>query len=307
MSSYTRNVLDIRKSAKPALSRVRAQTRMAPLFSAPKQPRLKARRRKQRLIALLVVVLVLSLLVLGLAYASRAERFQVSDISIAGAERTPESDIRSLTDTILSEEWFSLFSKRNIFLYPQEHIEAILYQQFPRVEFVQISRTSLMAQALNITVRERESFALWCGRGSCFFMDDEGFIFAEGNDVLSGYLFRGGLFPDTPPIGQRFLQGRFDPMRTFLEILTAEGFPPREITIENDKDFSVTLEPGFTAVFSFEGADTAAVRNLKNALQSEALEGRQGELVSLDLRFGNKVYYTFENQSESVQNESGDL
>ncbi len=219
------------------------------------------------------------------------------------ASRIPESEIRGSVESILGEKWFKLFSKRNIFLYPEERIEASLYQTFPRMKYVQVSRESLMAQVLGVTIRERESFALWCGHGSCFFMDDEGFIFAEGSDVLSGYLFHGGLFPDTPPIGQTFLQGRFDGMRAFLETLTAEGFPPREIVIENDKDFSVALEPGFTALFSFEGANSKAVRNLATALESEALEGREDELVSLDLRFGNKVYYTF----EGGKNESGDL
>lgn len=303
MKSHARNILDIRKSTKAAASRVRAQTHMAPLFSGSRQPRLRVRKRKRRAIALVVFLLVVCTIVLAFGYGSRLQRFQVSDISIAGISRIPEGDIRSSIEHVMSEEWFSLFSKRNIFIYPREYIEETLYQDFPRIKYVQISRASLMAQVLGVTVRERESFAVWCGQGSCFFMDDEGFVFAEGNDVLSGYLFRGGLLPDTPPVGQIFLQGRFDAMRVFLDMLASEGFPPREIAIENDKDFSVTLEPGFTALFSFEGANQSAVRNLRTALGSEALQGKREALLFVDVRFDNKVYYTF----KGGNSESGDL
>ena len=302
MSSHARNVLDIRKTAKLAASRARAQVRMAPLFSPQKQPRLRVRKRKQRAIALLVCVFLAGILLLALAYGSHAKRLQISDIMVAGVSRIPESDIRGTIETTLAEEWFSLFSKRNVLFYPREHIEASLYNDFPRIQYVRITHESLLAQAITVTVRERESFALWCGQGSCFLMDDKGYVFAEGNDVLSGYLFRGGLLPDTGPVGQSFLEGRFAEMRSFLDMLTAEGFPPREIVIENDTDFSVALSPGFSARFAFAHANESAIRNLQVALASEALQARKDELVAVDMRFENKVYYTF----EGGQNESGD-
>lgn len=303
MSLHARNVLDIRKAAKPAASRVRAQVRMTPLFTQERQPRLRVRKRKQRLIALIVCTLIAGTLFLALGYASHVRRLQISDILIAGVSRIPESDIRSSIESTLAEEWLSLFSKRNVLLYPREEIESSLYQDFPRIRHVKMSRESLLAQVVTVTVRERESFALWCGQGSCFLIDDTGYVFAEGSDVLSGYIFRGGLLPDTPPVGQYFLQGRFDDMRSFLDMLTAEGYPPREIVIENDADFSVSLSPGFSARFSFEHANERAVRNLKTALESEALRTRQDELVAVDVRFENKVYYSF----KGAENESGEL
>ncbi len=303
MSLHARNVLDIRKPAKPAISRARARVHMAPLFSHHKQPRLRVRKRKQRLIIFLMCVSFLAVLVVLLGYVSHMKRLQISDIMVSGVLRIPENAIRDSIKTTLAEDWFSLFSKRNLFLYPRESIEATLSQDFPRIQHVQISRESLLAQTMTVTVRERESFALWCGQGSCFLMDDKGYVFAEGNDVLSGYFFRGGLMPDTPPVGQSFLLGYFADMRTFLDMLTAEGFPPREIIIENDTDFSVALSPGFSARFSFAHANENAVRNLKTALESEALRGKEDEIEVVDVRFENKVYYTF----KGTQNESGNL
>ena len=265
---------------------------MAPLCSS-KQPRLKARKRKRRLIVLVAFLLVVIAAVCGVAYVSQVERLQVRDVSIAGARAVPQGDIRVAVENKLSEKWLSFFSKGNIFLYPQKDIKATLSAAFPRIGDVEVARTSMLAQTIAVTVRERDTFAAWCNGEVCFLTDDQGFIFAERKGEETSYIFRGGLLPQAPPVGQTLLRGRFVEMRGFLELLSREGLSPREVTVMNDTDFSIALESGLVALFSFEHADMNAVRHIALALESEALKGRENELASIDVRFDNKVYYTF--------------
>lgn len=292
MSSNARNVLDIRKSAKPVPSRARAQTRMVPLFS-PKQPRLKVRKRNRRIAIFVVFLILVTVSFFVFAFVSQARRFQVEDVSIAGAQAISHSEIRDAATAILSERWLSLFSKGNIFLYPKQAIETQLAATFPRISDVELSRNSLLAQTINVTIRERSPVAAWCEHDTCFLLDNGGMVFAlqSGEDVP--YVFRGGLLPDVSPIGQTFLKGRFTEMRSFLELLTREGYAPRELTVVNDTDFSVTLTDGLIAYFSFSHAHMEAVRHIMLALESEALREKRDELASIDVRFDNKVYYTF--------------
>jgi hypothetical protein len=234
-------------------------------------------------------------LVGGLGFASHAERFAIKDVSIQGAEKLPAQALTASVQNAISDNFWKIFAKKNIFLYPESDIEDTLSAEFPRIKDVELSRPALLAQAVVVTVEEREPYAKWCAAEKCYFLDASGFIFAEADSQqpTTSYVFRDGLLPGRAPIGQTFLLGRLSGIVHFLELLKQAGYEPQGITVENEKDFSVPLAGTFTLRTLFDAEGEKIIHDLKLALEADTVRDRVSELEYVDMRFGNRVYYRF--------------
>ncbi len=267
---------------------------MTPLF--PQKPtRLRARRRKIRLVVFGICLLTATGLVGGAGFASHMEQLAIKDISVSGAQELPADALVAAVNTSLDHNLFKIFSGRNIFLYQGNTIAESLAAAFPRIKNVGLSRPALLAQAVVVSVEERAPFAKWCSQSTCFLLDNEGFIFAELKNETPAvpYIFHGGLISGEPEVGQFFLQGRFRDVVHFLGVLKEAGYPAREFRVENEKDFSVTVEQGFALRVPFDAGLDGVVRNLVLALEADSVRGRESEIEYIDLRFGNRIYYKF--------------
>jgi len=248
-----------------------------------------------RLLAFCICIFGAAGLVGGAGFASHIERFAIKDVSVSGAQEIPADALTAAVETGLEDNILKIFSRRNIFLYPRGAIEQSLSTLFPRIKDVELSRPALLAQAVVVTVQERQPFAKWCSNDACFLLDEGGFIFAqsESGTPATSYVFYGGLVPDESPVGQFFLQGRFAGIVYFLDSLRGAEHEVKSFRVENEKDFSVTLGNGLVLLFPFDADLEAMLRNLTLALEADAVRGREGELEYVDLRFGNRVYYKF--------------
>lgn len=282
----SRNVLDIKK---PAVRR--ADARRAPASSQQSKPlRLRTRRRRQRLIVACVCLLSALGLTGVLGAATHLEQLAVRDVSVSGALSTSAEEITESVKENIADDGFKLFSRKNMFLYPRSAIESALAMEYPRIKNVSVARESLIASAVVVSVEERKAFAAWCDE-TCYVMDSAGFIFApEGDATETAYVFRGGLAPGEP-IGQSFLRGRIQGIVALLSDLRNAGFAATGVTVDTEKDFTVTLESGLRLMLSFETPPTDIIRNLETALEAEGLREKLDSLEYIDLRFGNRVYY----------------
>lgn len=249
----------------------------------------------------------------GLGFASHAERLAIKDVTVTGAQMLPANALTAAVQSGLADNHWWIFAKQNIFLYPGKEIEAKLSSEFPRIKDVELSRPALLAQAVVVTVKERLPYAKWCpgeiagashgaGAETCFFMDEQGFIFAQASDQLTpttSYVFHDGLIPNTDIIGQTFLRGRLADIVHFLESLKAAGYQPQGMSVENEKDFSIPLADAFTLRVLFDAAGEKTIHDLKLALEADSVRDRVGELEYVDMRFGNRVYYKFKGEAVS--------
>lgn len=311
----SKNLLDIRKKA---AKRSDAAKRPLPLQLGSKPMRLKTRRRRQRIFVFCICILCAAGIVGGLGAASHLEKFAIKSVLVNGAQALASDVLVAAATATLADHGFSLFSRKNMFLYPRAAIETTLAADFPRIKDVSVARQSLLAQAVVVTISEREPFALWCpseigkpshGVGTidtrCFVMDRDGFIYApfegeaslmgfatsSGSAIVSLYVFHGGLLPNTNIIGQTFLRGRLQGIIQLLNGLSKAGFDAKGISVDSEKDFEVMLENGPKLLASFEMAPSDIIRNLQTALDADSLKARFDTLQYIDLRFGNRVYY----------------
>lgn len=287
MSSRSRNVIDLKKATPQ-----RAKTREAPRSSAQRPQRLRTRRRNKRIVTSIACILASAGIVGALGAASHLQQLAIADVSVSGAQQLSSESLSSAVKDGLEKTGFRLFSRKNMFLYPKSTIESELSADFPRIKEVNVARESFLATALLVTVEERAPYAMWCNGTTCYALDSRGFIFAEKTDEPEKkYVFRGGLVSGEDTIGQTFLEGRLPGVIALLDALAAAGYVPASLTVESEKDFTVTLETGQELLASFDSSAEELVRNLTTTLESESLQGKFELLKYIDLRFGNRVYY----------------
>ena len=252
--------------------------------------RLSTRRRRARLLFTFFGLLVAVLVVGGFAYATYMPRLQITNIDVIGADSISSNLIRNYAETILNDGKLHFLSRTNLFLYPRVAIARSLALNFPRIALADVDRESILAQAVRITIHERQPFATWCSEDkTCFQVDSSGYIFAQAA-TTTGYEFRGGLTATSSPIGSTYLPGHFVEVHTLLKLL-AETHAPVSVDVMGDQDYVVNLQTGLRLYVPFSANPEIIVRNLDTVLASDALKGKQAKLEHVDLRYGNRVYY----------------
>lgn len=317
LSRKSSGVIDLRGGRSPK----KTPRGQVPLFSPriPELPRrpmpLRARRRRVRALIVLGILVLCGGVVYAVSWISYLPQFNISGISVVGAQDIREELITRSLETVLDDGAYRILSRRNIFLYPRTSLEEIISESFPPVKSVRISRPSLLATDLVVTIEEREPFARWCEEEGeqCYFLDDGGFIYAPVGDTAgtttartiprAQYIFSGGLTApkgaasSTEPIGQWFVQAHLPGLLSLLTYLGQAGFTVVSAQVEG-QDIFIRLQEGFLVKASF-GADAGTlVKNLELVLSSDILKGKTEELEYVDLRFGNRVYYKLRGQEQ---------
>ena len=260
----------------------------------PRSP-LRAKRRRVRALMAFAILAALGVAAFGVSWLSYNPRLMVNEIVVSGAEATRPELVRTYVETQLYSGGHSFLSRSNIFLYPRADLERALAQFFPRIKSATVSRAGLLAQAITVQVKERESFAQWCSSGAdtCYALDSDGFVFAAGTTTdrfLPPYIFSGGI-EGASPLGKTYMHGRLSGVLALLEKLSQAGFLPQTIVAENEQDFSVRLKGEFLLRLSYGGDINGVIRNLELVLGSDGLVGKRSRIEYIDLRFGNRVYY----------------
>src|SRR3989344_1774397 len=163
MSSRGRNrVVDLRRKK----SASGASARTAPiLFPERRKSSLRSRRRKMRAFAVALLIILFAAAVKGASYASYLPEYAVNDVSVVGANDISPKVLRAYAETQINDGTSPFISRQNIFLYPRVKMEQGMVNRFPRIFSANISRESLLAQAITVTVTERQQSALWCSDG----------------------------------------------------------------------------------------------------------------------------------------------
>ena len=294
----------------------------SPKIRALKEKRRKAKKRLRVLLAILFIVLVG-----GAVYAARYPKLQLEKVIVSGNQVIDTSDITAIAHADLAGNYAYVIPHRNSFFYPKKKIIADLIQKFPRFKTVQVWRQDL--STVLVTVTEVRGHALWCGEDTtlaaatstpvsaapnpCYFTDDQGKIVSlapqySGNVYLRFY--GGTIDPsDIDPLGKTFVDGAsFQQLLAFQAKLVGLGFNVRALEIGTDdtNTFLVDVAPGKTATIPFLKDDDygTLVANLTVTMaQPEVIAKMKADKANLqyfDLRFTNKVYYKFSDDTTTA-------
>lgn len=270
----------------------------------PPKARLGKRRKKIRSVKMAMLAIVIMTVIATVYVTSRLENITVAHIAVSGNLVVSEEDLRSIATSALSGTYGFLLPKSNILIFPKKKIAVNIIDSFERIETVTVSRKNFTT--VQLVVSEREPFALWCGEGvsadkepkQCYFLDSRGFIFAQAPNFSGSVFFTFyGKLPDEvkQPIGVQFMPSvEFQKFSLFLSSFDELPLEPVSLTRTYDESLELLFAEGSTVIFGRDQSLATIIDNLQSILESEEVTDRIHELDYIDLRFGNKVYYKFE-------------
>lgn len=268
-------------------------------LSSPEFHQKKVRARRKRIfIYSSIVLLLLGLLI----FLSRLNALRIKEVAVEGAKVISAEAVAGAAKEVMSGYYLWLVPKNNALIYADDEVKNELHKRFPRFSSVELSLSGF--QALNITVVEREPFALYCGEEAlveessvCYFLDKNGFIFDFAPSFSEGVYF---VYASSPvfedPLGQAFLaREEFIALTKFIEDVSDLGFDPQALEMTGE-EFRLTLANGGRLLWQ-RGADPIILlSNLESFLNEETIRS-QGDFLlkvkELDLRTENKVFYSF--------------
>lgn len=256
------------------------------------EKKLKARRKR-----LGVFVIGLIILLVALVAVSRLQAFRIQEISVSGAKVTSADNIKAVVKDQISGYYLWLVPHDNALLYPKSQVRKMLFRKFPRFSSVELSVSD--GNILEITVVEREPFALYCQSGSsgCYFLDKEGFIFDVAPTFSEGvYMVYQNAAPYPEPLGEAFLPGEtFKELSLALEKLPALQLEPLTLTM-SENEYEINLKSGASLLWPRNIQLARTFSNLESFLLSPEISGQKdflSRVARLDLRTEDKVFYTF--------------
>ena len=266
-----------------------------------------------------VVVILAVLFAVALGGVSQNNRWHVTTVKILGTQAVSENAVWSLANKLLEGNYYFLYARDNSFIFPQGEITAELLHTFPRIKSVRIHREG--AHTIVIEVVERKPFMLWCGelleggtpaRTECWFIDDRGFvfdrapIFSEGvyREVYAPLLYRNTSAPLHAVIpAERFLFAY-----SLIEGLERGVGEISRVLIKQEGEYgmvirSSALYPELVDAELYFKDGQSSERLMHNILAALPVQFppdfiSEKKLLYVDLRFGNKVFFGFE---ENVQ------
>lgn len=258
------------------------------------ESRVRARRRRRRILLGTIAVGLVVIVFAGAVLLSRAPFLQVTSVVVSGAGAVGSTTIQGLAEQEMAEDYLYFFSKHNIFLYPKQGIEQGLLQKFPTLQSAAVQAENF--HTVSIAVTERKPVALWCGEDAsaesgCYLLDADGFAYAPAPEY-SGDAFEhyyGALATST----RHYLSP--DEFRSLSALVAAiagketnEGV--QSVFVDAQNDAHLVLSGGCEVRFG--ASDEGVFQRFTLALTADPFTAHPlSDFEYLDLRFGDKIYY----------------
>lgn len=281
------------------------------ILNSPKLDKLKKKRRKEIRNMILLYLLGIIVLISGLSYLSRLPELNITNIKVIGSKVLDNEDINKVINKDLMGRYLLLFPKTNFLLYPKNKIENDLKNTFKRIDTV--SANIVGTKNLQIDLKERTAAYIWCGDipspdvGGCYLMDSTGYIFDNAPYFSGNVYFRffgntSGINKDVV-IGSYFNKNNFQKLLSFKDILKRMNLDITSLFVESDDyaEFYISsnIAPPEEPKIKIKVNDdlNKVAENLQAAIHTEPLstnlKDEPSKLSYIDLRFGNKVYFKF--------------
>lgn len=259
----------------------------------------------------LIILVLLFIFFIAGGGVSHKSVWRIEHVNISGASAVPEDASRSLARQKLEGNYFFVYARDNSRLFPKREIEKMLYETFPRIANVSAKRSD--NHTIVIEMKERKPFALWCGQElsskDCWFIDESGFVFDKAPVFSKGVYVEvyGKLIEKNvgEPLRASLPERRFATANLFTELIREDVGKAFRIFIKAEDEIEVTMHTSakhpFLADAVIRFKDTSApatlVKNLEKAILTQFPNNvaLKKKLLYIDMRFGSKVIFGFEN------------
>ncbi|OHA84101.1 MAG: hypothetical protein A2937_02815 [Candidatus Yonathbacteria bacterium RIFCSPLOWO2_01_FULL_47_33b] len=264
-----------------------------------------------------IAVLILAFLFfIAIGGISQNDKWKITRVEVVGTQTVDSDTVEALVREKLKGNYYIAYARENSQIFPSREIEEGLLNVFPRLASAYVERID--AHTISVKVSERKPYALWCGEVyspdireliGCFFVDNTGFVFdraptfSEGvyleiYGALLGASEEGILRAHIPP-------AQFILTHTLVSSLMRELGDPLRIIMKPEGEMVVTMKKSdkypMLAGVELRFKDTASAETImKNLLAALPVQfppdvTPKKKLLYIDMRFGNKIFFGFEN------------
>jgi len=264
-----------------------------------------------------IAVLILAFLFfIAIGGVSQNDKWRIERVEISGAQTVDRDAIEKFAREKLKGNYYFAYARENSKIFPEREIEEGLLNVFPRLASAHAERVDM--HTIAVKVSERKPYALWCGEAhleaklpseACWFIDSTGFVFdrapifsdgvyLEVYGTLEGKQNENALRAHVPlaqftllfTVGQALARDLGEPLRIILK-------PEGEVTVTMKKSAAYPILAGVELRFKDSTTAEALMKNLLAALpvQFPADIIPKKKLLYIDMRFGNKIFFGFEN------------
>lgn len=260
-----------------------------------KSPRLLKKKRQRIIMRSVLISLGMLAVIIVPVLLLKLSFWNIQNISVIGNGAVSEDSIRDIARNEIQGSYIHLYPKSNILLFPKSRIEQAILSKFSRISDVKVTLKSL--KEIEVSVVEQKPSALWCidMHASCFFLNSDGFIFDTSPQFTDNvFVVYTGNIKDNP-IGQRYVSAdEFSKLDTLVHQILSLNLKVVSVDALPDNDYAFMLSTGETIFITTRQSTDVTFSNLESVLSDPKLQLRKGDglsVLSIDLRFGNKVFY----------------
>lgn len=235
---------------------------------------------------MVLLAIVLAILVGGTIFLLRLSYFRVDRVEVQGIETISKDEIVKISDEVSSGNKFLIVPRKQFFAYPKQEVREKILSSYGQAKSVSVEREGLTG--ILITIQERKPTARYC-KEQCVLLDEEGYAYknaGEGEFNLLPAIYANETAEIKLEVNPLEPQ-KFKDLLVFASQLSPLDFHLKEIRIEPDGSIRVALYEGDILVSLEESLEDQFV-----ALQTVLKEVK--DFVSIDLRYGKKVFYQTE-------------
>jgi len=248
------------------------------------------------------VIVSLGGLIWGLSALSYASKLNLQNVTVSGNQAVPTDGVTKIVRDTMSGRNFLIFSAANTLWYPKKEITSTLQFTYSWIDTVSVERVNLTTIAVKI--KERVPVAVWCGLSqekaqACQLIDAQGYLFAKAPDFSGAAYIKlyGPLTSASSRGAEFFFQDGLNHILKFTKALPEIGFQPLSAAVTSANAYDVVMSSGARISAQVSDSVPSIVSNLDSLLTQKVFAESQvsnfSNLMYIDTRFGNKLFYKF--------------
>ncbi len=221
------------------------------------------------------------------------DRFKINEIRVEGNSSVKTEAVLTEVKSMMAQKIWGIIPGDRIFTLERKKIKTEILKRFKK--FSQAEVSGGFSRVFSVKVKERRPAAILCSfeEKDCFFLDETGFIFESAPYFTSGvflkFLDERAGHSQPVVLGEYLLdEADFRKISEFAGFLSAI-FPVYEIYLKDEGVSEFYTKEGWYVIVEVKSDLKAAFDTLSAVLK----EISKNNLKYIDLRFGNKIYYKY--------------
>jgi len=218
---------------------------------------------------------------------------EIKEIRIEGTSEISKERVLSMVEDSFWQSFLGI-PQNSILLFDVRAVEEKLSFVFPAISHVLLERS--FPRTLVVKVQEREQIGTWCKDASCFAIDARGVPFKEVEERGNYVVFSS---KGEPTLGKELLApSLLSTLLGFKKTFEAAGeavqFSTTTFEIGEAGQVKAISKEGFKILLDLEKSMEWQQTKLELVLKQKIPLEKRGELVYIDLRFGDQAYIKYQ-------------